>query len=126
MGRRPGALRRRIRRALGPGLRRLGARLDRLAPPPLDPRQAELLDALAGVVGAAPFTAAEVLELAHTPTAERRLQAALQAAGAADAQRLGLTLATLARRTAGRRPRIERHRTEGGSRVWCVEGTEGD
>lgn len=105
-------------------LRRLSAlveALHRALVPPADPRHAELLDALGAVFGSAPFTACEAIEVARTPLGDRRrLKAALQAVGARDAQRLGMTLSALEKRAAGRSTRLARLGTEGGKRLWSV------
>ena len=106
------AVRDELQRALAP-----------LLPPALDPRQAELLAALADVVGTAPFSSDEALDLARRPLpGRRRLLAAIEATGATDAQGLGLVLAAVVRRTRGRLPRLVRAGAEAGSRVWAVEG----
>ena len=74
------------------------------------------------VFGAAPFTAAEAVEAARGAlTTRHRLQAALRAVGALDAQRLGMTLAALCKRAAGRSAGLQRLGTEGGSRLWSVD-----
>jgi hypothetical protein len=94
--------------------------LQRLAPP-VDPRHADLLHALAEVFGSAPFTASEAVDASRSAlSARRRLQAALQAAGAHDAQRLGMVLATIEKRSLGRSARLQRLGTERGRRLWAV------
>lgn len=105
-------------------LRELRRLVEALLPPPLDRRQQELLDALEAVFGASPFSASEVLELARTPTAERRrVRAAIEALGVADAQRLGMALAAIAKRTTGRRTRLARCGSERGSSLWGIDAT---
>lgn len=94
--------------------------------PALDPRQAELLDSIEAVFGSGPFTACEVIDAARRPMGDdrRRLQAALQAAGALDAQRLGMTLATIHKAILGRSARLQRLGTERGKRLWVVDREE--
>ncbi|MCL4738102.1 MAG: hypothetical protein KJZ81_07830 [Burkholderiaceae bacterium] len=104
-------------------LRELRRLVEALLPPPLDRRQQDLLDALGAVFGASSFSAAEVLTVAATPMADRRrLRAAIEAVGASDAQRLGMTLAALEKRSRGRATRLERVGSEGGSRLWGITG----
>jgi len=91
----------------------------------LDPRHAELLDALVLVFGSSPFTAAEAVTAARGALSSRhRLQAALQSVGARDAQRLGMTLAALEKRAVGSSARLSRLGTEGGKRLWSVDQAE--
>jgi hypothetical protein len=104
-------------------LAHIRAVLERLAPPALDGRQTALLTALEAVYGSAPFTAAEALETAQTPIGDRRaLAAALKAVGASGAASLGMTFATIAKRSAGQPLRLVRAGSEAGSRLWAVEG----
>lgn len=94
-----------------------------LLPPALDPRQAELLHALSAVFGTSAFTAAECLQVARTPLADRRrLATALAAVGVADATALGRAFGAIARRTKGRPVRLVRDGTIENTTVWCVEG----
>lgn len=111
-----------LRREL-PALVRQAVRdeLERLAPP-VDPRHADLLRALAVVYGAAPFTAAEAIATARGALPNRApLRAALQAVGAFDAQRLGLILAAIEKRAYGLPVRLSRLGTDGGKRLWTVD-----
>jgi hypothetical protein len=103
-------------------LRDLRRMVEALAPPALDARQRELLEALADVYGTAPFTAAEALAVAAVPLGDRkRLQAALRAAGAVSAQSAGMVFASIAKRSAAAPMRLVKLGTEGGSRLWSVE-----
>ena len=97
--------------------------LERLAPPPLSDEQQRLLDVLADVTDG-PFTSAEVIKLSRSALSTRQpLRNALAALGIDDAQRLGLVLGDIVKKSVTLDRRLVRLKTEGNSRVWMVEGT---
>lgn len=110
-------------RALRVEVAALRAAVDRMAPPALDPRSAELLRALAAVFGSGTtFASAEVLSVAAVPLGDRpRLQAALKAIGASDSHRVGMAFASIAKRTRGQALRLSRAGEDNGSNLWAVE-----
>ena len=100
--------------------------LERLAPPPLSPAQAALLDAIAEAVDW-PFTARELLELRRSAIAERRrLDAALQALGVVGdddraVHKLGMKLGAIVKRSALLDVRLVRAGDEDHSGLWAIE-----
>lgn len=114
-------------------LRRLAAEvaqlrlaLERLAPPPLSPAQAALLEAIAEAVDW-PFTARELLALRRSAIPERRrLDAALQALGVAGdddraVHKLGMKLGAIVKRSALLDVRLVRAGDEDHSGLWAIE-----
>jgi hypothetical protein len=102
--------------------------VERLLPPPLEPRQQALFDSIVDVLGGEPFSSAELINLSRSAIGDRRrLRDALQALGVDDdVQRLGLVLGDISKRSAALDRRLLRLKVERGARLWqVVKGPQG-
>lgn len=124
---RPADLEPLLRRVIREELRVL---LDRLQAPQLPPGQAEVVRLLGAVFGGEPFTTRDLIQRLDVTVGQRpQLRTALVTMVGADlaSNKVGLLLRGIA--AAGGRAgalRLVATVTEGGARVWGVEGTSGD